>query len=306
MNTVGIDIGGTKVLALRRAADGAIEQQLRAATRPQTDGMMVTLLSLIDEVRNDQTRGVGIGIAALCEPDSGVVRWGPHTPLVDFPLAQELEAHTGLAVWVDNDANTAAVAECHSGALKGVEHGLLITLGTGIGSGLVLGGQVYRGRGFAGEVGHIKLVEEGLTCACGAEGCWETLASGRALCRQARRLSETGVAWADQVTGGPSDGALITDLALAGDPAAMAAVNGVGAWLGKGLALLNTVLDFERVALGGGLIRAGEQLLDPARGVLRESYGTKLRSAPELCVAVHGESAGALGAAIWAASRSNG
>jgi glucokinase len=196
---------------------------------------------------------------------------------------------------VENDANAAAFAEAAMGSAAGSADVLMVTVGTGLGSGLVLGGELYRGHhGFAGEAGHMTVVVDGRPCPCGSRGCWERYASGTALVAQ---YLERG--------GDPElDGPAIGRLAAGGDAVAEAALTDVGEWLGRGLASLVAVLDPEVIVVGGGVSESGNRLLEPARHHMRANLtGADRRPAPEIRQAALGNDAGVIGAAMLASQR---
>ncbi len=212
---------------------------------------------------------------------------------------------------VENDANAMAWGEARYGAGRGEDHLVCVTVGTGIGGGLVLGGEVYRGRfGIGAEFGHMRVVPDGRRCGCGNRGCWEQYASGRALVSEARELAAVAPALAGRLLElaggrvGGINGPQVTQAAREGDPAALECFNAVGSWLGQGLADLAASLDPGRFVIGGGVSAAGDLLLDPARA----AYGTALtgrghRPVAEIRVAELGPEAGLVGAADLARRR---
>lgn len=250
--------------------------ECRRATPGGASALVADLIAVVVELSDPHgsVDGVGVGLPGLVDR-GGSLRMAPHLPgVVDLEVVGPLAAASGLPVQVDNDATCALVAEHRLGAARDVSDAILVTLGTGIGGGLLLGGQVHRGRsGFAGELGHLVVDPEGRACACGRRGCWETYASGQAL---DGRVAASG-------------GELHLDAVLV--PFA--------AWVALGLANLVQVLDVERVILGGGLAGLGERLLAPVRSAFLEQM-TVSGSRPEVAVvgATLGESAGAVGAAL--------
>ena len=208
------------------------------------------------------------------------------------PLAADLRSALGVPIVIDNDANAAAWAEHERGAGRGATEMLFVALGTGLGAGLVLRNELYRGyQGFAGEAGHLTVVIDGRACPCGARGCWERYASGTALV--AHYVERGG----DPEVGGPG----ITAAAAKGDPVALGALTDVGEWLGRGLASLVAILDPEVIVVGGGVSESGDLLLDPARRLLAASVtGADRRPLPEVVAAQLGNEAGVVGAAMLA------
>ena len=226
-------------------------------------------------------------------------------------MARRLESLVHRPVVIDNDANAAAWGEYRYGAGRGAEHMLLVTVGTGIGGGVVIGGRLLRGaHGFAAEIGHVRVVPDGRACGCGNRGCWEMYASGRALTRAARSLLRSGTPFAAglrSACGGDADalrGEAVTELALGGDLASIEMLEDVGTWLGTGTAQLVAVLDPEMVVVGGGVVAAGDLLLGPARHALgRATTARGHRPAVRMVAADLGNDAGMIGAAALAADR---
>ena len=215
---------------------------------------------------------VGIGAAGFVDKARSVVIFAPNILWRDEPLRERVQAQVDLPVVVENDANAAAWAEFRFGAGEDVDDLVLLTVGTGIGGGIVLDGELYRGAyGVAAEVGHLRVVPQGVLCGCGNRGCWEQYASGRALVRDARELVQArgpGYEALAAASGGVAervDGPTVTRLAREGDPASVALVAEVGRWLGEGLASLTAVLDPAVAVVGGGVAAAGDLLLGPMR-----------------------------------------
>jgi glucokinase len=301
MSTIGIDIGGSKSLAVR-LDDGAVVDERRTGS---SDGSLdETTAAAIREVLTPDVTAIGVGAAGLVHWPDGVFAWGPHLDGTDVPLKALLEEEFSLPVVVDNDANTAAYGERVAGAARGFEDFLLVTLGTGIGGAIVIGGAVYRGESFAGEWGHMRHDPAGRLCDCGKRGCWETVASGPALVRLAREVVSLnpGGSLAARLPAAFS-GEDVTTAADAGDEVARGLVAEVGAELGRGLANLVAIFDPELVVVGGGLGSVGESLLGPARRFAADTlHGGNHRLLPPILVAGGGPKAGAIGAAYLAAS----
>lgn len=289
---VGVDVGGTKILAGVVAVDGSVVEVVHAETPSRSDAPHVVEDTIVRAVQRLGVRhavaGVGVGAAGFVGLD-GVVRFAPHVSWRDEPLQQRLTERLGLPVRVDNDANTTALAELTVGAARGVREALCITLGTGIGGAVVMGGEVRRGfQGLAGEFGHMQVVPDGEPCPCGQRGCWEQYSSGTALRRAALAHG------APDGTAGPQ----VTAAARSGDDWALRAFDDVGTWLGVGVAGLCSALDPEVVVIGGGLSAAGELLLEPARRALVAKLpGREHRTMPRLVGAGCGPEAGMVGAA---------
>jgi glucokinase len=313
--TIGVDIGGTKILAGTVTEDGTVGATARRPT-PRNDASDV--LDLVAEVvlelkesSPEPLEAVGIGVAGLVDAERSKVYFAPNLRWSQVPVRQLLEAATGLPVVVENDGNVAAWGEFRFGS--GVGHGglTLVTVGTGIGGGIVVDGSLFRGaHGAAGEIGHINAVPDGRPCGCGRHGCLEQYASGNALVREARMLaaerrSEAGtlLALGDGTPEGVQ-GVHVTAAAKAGDPVAMEAFAVVGTWLGRGLADLAAVLDPELFVIGGGVSDAGDLLLASARQTLADKLiGQQNRPAPAVKVAQLTNNAGLVGAADLARLR---
>jgi glucokinase len=304
---IGVDIGGTKVAAGLVDGEGHIVRRARRLT-PSRDPRAVeqTIAEVVEEVRGGEAvGGVGIGAAGFVDADRSRVMFAPHLAWRDEPLRDELVARLGVPVIVENDANAAAWAEWRFGAGRGEPRLVCVTLGTGIGGGIVVDGVVQRGRwGMAGEFGHMVVVPDGRRCECGNRGCLEQYASGNVLGREARELagadSPVTVPLMERVDGDVSAlvGPLITQAAQEGDAVAVELFVDVGRWLGIGLANLAAALDPGLFVIGGGGSDAGELLLAPARESFRRTLtGRGFRPEPEIVKAALGPEAGLVGAA---------
>ncbi len=313
--SIGVDIGGTKILAGAVTEDGQIVATARRDT-PHADAMGV--LALVAEVVGELTGqvgepidGVGLGVAGPVDAERSVVYFAPNLKWSLVPARTILEASTGLPVVVENDGNVAAWGEFRFGAGRGSGDLVLVTVGTGIGGGIVLGGRLFRGaHGAAGEIGHVNAVPNGVPCGCGRNGCLEQYASGNALVREARALaaerrSEAGIllGMGDGTPEGVQ-GRHVTEAARAGDPVALEAFTTAGMWLGRGLADLAAVLDPDVFVIGGGVSDAGELLLSSARRTLADKLiGLETRPAPLIKIAELRNEAGLVGAADLARDR---
>jgi glucokinase len=303
---VGIDVGGTKV------AGGVVDEAGRVVTltRADTPAQDATRTRgvIIDMVRElaaaHPVTAVGIGAAGWVDA-TGVVRFAPHLAWRDEPLRDRVAAAVELPVVVENDANAAAWAEFRFGAGRDAPDSMaLVTVGTGIGGGLVIGGELVRGAyGYAGEPGHQLAVPDGEPCTCGRRGCLEVYASGEALVRFARAgvaADPAAGAGLRELAGGGAEitGPLVTTAARAGDKVARDAFDQVGRWLGIGLADLVQVLDPRLLVIGGGVVEAGELLLTPTRAAYREALARRGRlPAAPVRAARLGNLAGVVGAA---------
>lgn len=303
MNAVGIDIGGTKLLAVR-VEDGVVADEYKT-TKPDDGSVMIH--GIIDAfnklAQGHEVAALGVGVAGLVDFAAGTFVWGPHVDGINIQVRDDLAAELDLPVAVDNDANTTAFAEYRLGAGRGSEAMLMLTLGTGIGGAMVFGGSIYRGRGFAGEFGHARFARGEHMCDCGQRGCWETEAAGPALERLAKELiahdprGSLATVLSDDAPSGPA----ISAAAAAGDPQAITLITQVGRNFGQGLASVISIFDPDRVVIGGGLGSIGEILLDPIRSSANEArYAADYKPLPDIVGAELGEQAGAVGAALLA------
>jgi glucokinase len=239
------------------------------------------------------------------------VVFAPNLAWRDEPLRADLEKRTGLPVVVENDANAAAWGEFRHGAGRDVDDMVLLTVGTGLGGGIVVGGQLLRGHsGFAAELGHIRVVPDGHRCGCGNRGCWEQYASGRALVREARELASTDSPMAArllELAGGKAknlQGPHVTRAAEEGDPAAVELLADVGTWLGEGIASVVAALDPALIVVGGGVSEAGDLFMEPARTAFRRQLTARgHRPEPQIVPALLGNDAGIIGAADLSRTR---
>ncbi|HET7328053.1 MAG TPA: ROK family glucokinase [Nocardioidaceae bacterium] len=310
--TVGVDIGGTKILTgVVDAAGRVFDRDRRSTPGASAQAVEDTIVDAVGGLAARYDIGaVGVGAAGFVDAARATVVFSPHLAWRNEPLRDALRDRLRMPVVVDNDANTAALAETWFGAGVGHREVLCVTLGTGIGGALVVDGQVFRGaNGMAGEFGHIQVVPGGHRCACGNRGCWEQYASGNALVREAGDLITSGSPSAhrlrDLVDADVSrlTGGLITEAARAGDPAAAGLIADVGRWLGTGLAGMAAAFDPGRIIVGGGVSAAAELLLDPARTAFSQALaGRGFRVEPAIVTAALGPDAGFIGAATVARS----
>lgn len=311
--TIGIDVGGTKIAGGVVDVDGTIVEH-RKVKSPAKDAAAITttIAELVSDLASRHcVEGVGVGAAAYVDAARSKVLFGANLAWRDLDLRAELERRTGLAVVVENDANAAAWGEFSFGAGADVDDLLLITVGTGVGGGVVLDGRLHRGAfGVAAEVGHLRVVPDGRPCGCGNRGCFEQYASGSALVRQTRKAvaaDPAGGAGLLARAGGDVDrikGPLITEAASGGDPFAIAQLAELGRWLGEGIASLAAVLDPAVTVIGGGVSAAGDLLLDPVRAAFRSHLiGVGYRPELEIRGAQLGNRAGVIGAADLARIR---
>jgi glucokinase len=303
---IGLDVGGTKINAFRVARDGTILARSNAPTPAEDEeATLRRMIELAEEVRGSDVVAVGVGAAGLVDSGEGILRFSPNLAWRDLAIAARMRDALDLPVQVDNDASMAAFGEFRFGAGRGYRHLLLVTVGTGIGGGIVADGRLFRGaHGFASEIGHIIVEPGGPLCGCGNRGCWEQVAAGRAIDRMGREEARERDSILRRLAGGEPDrvtGRLVTDAAHQGDAAAKGILSEVGRRLGEGIAGLVNVLDPQIVVVGGGAIVAGDLVLEPARVSFHEAVeGPDYRPPVPIVPAELGNDAGAVGAASLA------
>jgi glucokinase len=305
--TIGVDLGGTKMLVGVLSGTEPLYEQRERSTGQTEDELVELLVREIEEAREarPEVNAIGLGIPATIDHDRGVAVSAVNLPLSDLPIRDLVSERVGLPVFVDNDANVAAFAEYLFGAARGMPHIVMLTVGTGIGGGLVLGGEIYRGSTGAGaELGHIVIQADGPPCQgnCPNHGCVESLASWTALGREGRAAAESapdsalGKALAE---GGEVDGKAVTEAALASDEVAVSVFELIGSRLGVACASLANIFQPNAIVVGGGVIAAGDLLLEPARREVRERALNPMNKTPVL-EATLGNDAGMIGAAAMA------
>jgi glucokinase len=301
---LGIDVGGTKCLGVILDQNGQVIEEQRRPTPKGPDAIIATLAELARAM--GPWDSIGIGVPGLVTR-AGVLRAAPNlVDITNFEVGALLSSELGTVVHVDNDGTCAAAAEWKTGAARGVDDFVMVTLGTGIGGGVVAGGALIRGaNGFTGEIGHMVVDPDGPPCPCGRRGCWERYASGSGLARLAReaavgRRLERVVSLA----GGDAEnvrGENVQAAAREGDADALQVIDHFGRWVALGLANLTNVLDPESFVLGGGLAASADLYLSPIQKWFTELlYAPHLRPHPTLVFAQLGERAGAVGAALLA------
>lgn len=307
---IGVDLGGTKLLAGVVDADLNVHHRVHRTVHGLAQRELLDMaVEAVEEARASTTSevaAVGFGIPCLIDQRRGMATMAVNLPLRDVPFRDLMAERLGLPVEVDNDANVAAIAEWRAGAAQGMSDAVVLTIGTGIGGGLILGGAPYRGSiGAGAELGHITIDLNGPPCQghCPNNGCLETLASGTALAREGKRIageqpdSALGRVHAD---GREITGALITELAHDGDAASIEALTLIGTNLGVGIASYMNIFNPDVVVIGGGVIAAGELLLAPARAeAVRRALPTMSAHA-QIVPAQFGTEAGLVGAAALA------
>ena len=311
--TIGVDVGGTKVLGGVVDESGTVVKTARRDT-PREGGSALTqaIADVAKELMAEFTiDSVGVSAAGFVSSDRKTMLATPNIAGWNgVDLDYQLTSLIGLPVVIENDANAAAWGEARFGAGRGKRHMLMLTVGTGIGGGIVVNGELYRGAfGTAAEIGHIRVVPEGHLCGCGARGCFEQYGSGNALMRHAREaiaaspdIARNILARGDGTLEGLT-GKAITDAARDGDAVALAAFNTTAQWLGAGIATLSVILDPECVVIGGGVIDAGDILLEPTRAAMvRYMPFAGKHPYPEIIGAQLGNEAGLVGVADLARS----
>ena len=305
--TIGVDVGGTKVAAGAVDECGTIVATTYRDT-PADDVLRIenAIVAAVGELTSKyDVEAVGIGAAGFIDAHRSTVMFAPNLAWRDEPLQASLQRRLRLPVVIENDANAAAWAEVRFGAGRGADHVVTVTVGTGIGGGIVVNGQLLRGQfGAAAEIGHLTIIPDGRRCGCGLRGCWEQYASGRALVREAHELLRASPEDAGELVrlaeGRPENitGEMITQAAAAGDAAALRCFEVVGMWLGRGLSGLAAILDPALFVIGGGVSAAGEVLRAPASAAFAASLtGRGHRPIAEVRLAELGAEAGLVGAA---------
>jgi glucokinase len=308
--TIGVDLGGTKLLAgvvdTRLGVHHRIQRTVSGLGQRALLEMAVEAVAEVRAAAGAEVDAVGFGLPCLIDRFTGRVAVGAHSPFVDIAFGDVMRERLGLPVFVDNDGNNAARAEHRSGAARDARDAIVLTLGTGIGGGLILDGRLYQGaRGGAGEIGHMEIDFQGEHDGdnCPGRGCAEMFVSGTALGREGARLAaerpDSALA-AAAAAGRPLVGSLVTELAHDGDPAALEAVALVGSRLGVVITNLVNIFNPEVVVVGGGAIAAGELLLGPAREVVAQRTFGYLHESLRIVPARFGVEAGMIGAAALA------
>ncbi len=311
---LGIDLGGTKILSVVAGSGGKVLSRDHALT-PAAQGPEAVIQAILKSaarvlkgagVTRDKVMAAGIGAAGVSNPETGILYASPNLPgWKNVPLRDRVQQETGIDTFLTNDANAAALGEFRYGAGKGVRNLVYITISTGIGGGLIIDGKLYGGAtGAAGEIGHMTIDTNGPLCNCGNRGCWEILASGTALAREAKKRIEEG---ATTKIAAHSKGRreritaqAVQDAAMEGDRLALELIRKHGYYIGVGLANLINIFNPELIIIGGGLSHMGDMLLRPAMDVVKERAFKASYEAVRLTVAQLGDDAGALGAIAFA------
>ncbi|MFF2351108.1 ROK family protein [Kitasatospora sp. NPDC058115] len=309
---VGIDVGATKIAAVRITADGTVAARARAATPRRTaQELVAAVAALVARVRGQRAVAVGVGLPGMVDARTGALAFAPGLDFARAPLREPIADAVGLPVVTDNDANAAAWAEYRLGAGRGHADLVLVTLGTGLGCGVVVGGRLLHGaHGFAAEASHLIVEPGGPLCECGNRGCWGETASGAAIGRRGLReaAARPGSPLARLIGEDRAGaGAAVTAAARGGDEQALEIMDRVGTLTGVGLAALANVFDPAVLVVGGGSVAAGELLLAPARAEFaRRLYAPGDRPPVPVLAARFAADAGAIGAGLLAFDRARG
>jgi len=302
---LGIDLGGTAIKLGLVTREGQLVKTLQVPTRAETgerEMIVSNLKSAIREILSGEKDVVamGIGVPGGVDKKGGMIRFMPNIqPLENYPLADDLARSFGMPVVMDNDANNAARGEYVFGAGKRYQDFILITLGTGIGGGIFLNGDVYGGvANFAGEVGHMKIVPEGRPCGCGLNGCWEAYGSATAMVKRATGLVAMGKK--TSLAGMSITARVIFDEARRGDSIALEVVEEACHYLGIGIANLIHIFNPEAVIVGGGVSQAGEFLFERLRRYTSLYAKTEMFETCEIVPAALVNDAGVMGSAALA------
>lgn len=314
---IGVDLGGTNIKA------GAVDDQGRILlqnTRPTlvdrgVEPIIHDIIQQIEELIEDtkttieQIQSIGIGVPGLVEAGSGRVIYVTNLFWRDVPLGERLKEHFKRPVYVDNDATVAALAEKIAGSTMGIQNAVTITLGTGVGGGMIVNNQVYRGQhGWGSEIGHMVVGENFYNCNCGQEGCLETFVSATAIIKYARKRIEEG--FVDTLILEKAGGDLekiqaktVFDAARQGDPLGLEVFQRFIKYLSLGIVNLYNILDPERIVIGGGISKAGDFILAPLREEVQKRTFSKEVAYGDIVIAELGNEAGIIGAAFLGDSR---
>lgn len=305
MHAIGIDIGGTKIAGAVVSESGQILAERRVATQAgDSEAIIDAVVAMVTDLAAEhEVVAAGVAAPGFIDAAQSTVYYTPNISWRNEPLRERLVSRLSLPVTIDNDANAAGWAEFRFGAGRDVSDMTMLTIGTGVGGAIVTGGALFRGGFGAGaELGHLRVVPDGLSCGCGAKGCIEQYGSGRALLRMANEIADVGgigLALADaRQQHGALDGGIVGSLIASGDPGAVHALEELGHWLGQACASLSAVLDPQVFVFGGGVAVAGDLLLDPVREAFRQHVPARgYHPEPDFVIAQLVNNAGVVGAA---------
>ena len=305
----GVDLGGTKIHSLVATAEGTVLGEDRRPTEA-AQGPDAVIERIVASVRGAleaadvslaELAGVGLSTPGPCDPERGIVSNAPNLPgFVDLPLARRVSGAIGLPSALEHDAAAACYGELRFGAGREFQHLVYVTLGTGIGGGIIIDGQIYHGAsGAAGEIGHLVIVEDGPPCNCGGRGCLEALASGLAIAREAQDAVTAGDSplLAELTRDAAPTAELVGEAAQRGDEASIAIIERAGHHLGLGLVGILNCFNPQALILGGGLLGLGDRYLETAIRTAREGAFPQIVADVTITTAQLGERSGALGAA---------
>lgn len=293
--SIGVDLGGTKILTGLVHETGVIEQtvELKTGAVEGPEAVIKRIIQSVEQVKkmvkSSQISGIGIGAPGPLNPRTGMVLSPPNLPGWDrIPLRQRIQEHFDLPSFLENDANAAALAEYRYGAGKGSKNMVYVTVSTGIGGGLILDGKLYQGSdGFAGELGHIVVDSHGPECSCGNRGCLEALASGTAIAQRAK-----------EVFGNPYNTKEVAKMAMAGNAAAASILDEAFQYLGVGLTNIVNIFNPEKIVIGGGVAQIGEVMFKKITEIVGSKSLPAMRHVVQIVPAMLGKNAGMIGSAI--------
>jgi len=305
VHAIGIDIGGTKIAGAVVSETGEILVEERVATQAgDSEAIIDAVVRMIERLALGRAvTAAGVAAPGFIDAKQSTVYYTPNINWRNEPLRERLLQRLNLDITIDNDANAAGWAEYRFGAGRNLNDMTMLTIGTGVGGAIVSQGRLFRGGfGTGAELGHLRVVPDGLPCGCGARGCIEQYGSGRALLRMANEIADVGgigLALADaRRDHGELDGAIVGTLIAANDPGAVHALEQLGHWLGQACASLSAVLDPEVFVFGGGVSIAGDLLLDPIRESYRQNVPARgYHPEPDFVIAELVNNAGVVGAA---------
>ncbi len=307
--SLGFDIGGTNIRGVALRTDLSFGETISESCEDDHEKIIQTLVRVANRIQGKERleiKSIGIGVAGFIDK-SGVVRTSPNlSTFADYPLLEQVRHEFDIPVLIENDATSATWAEVQLGAAREAKNAIMVCLGTGIGAGLYINSELARGAsGFAGEVGHMVIVPDGLQCPCGRSGCWERYASGASFGNIAEASMQSGESSSlvnnDDGFREPFQSEWISRLVLARNQEALNALDEFGYWVALGLANLVNIFDPEKIVLGGGITEIGAPLLESVkRSYERMTPERSLRSKDMLVLAQFGNGAGAIGAALLA------
>ena len=308
MLAIGIDIGGTKILGALVSESGEILFETRVPSPAQNPDLMVqTVVELIKTIQaqaNSDVIGAGVAAAGFIDAGQSTILYAPNLNWRNEPFRQRLQEHLDIPVVIENDANAAGWAEYKFGAGKGVKDMVMLTLGTGVGGAVVADYKLRRGGfGIAGELGHVRVVQDGKQCGCGRKGCVEQYSSGTAVVKAAKKLAKSAGPAGERLRelesqAGELSGAQVYQALLEGDLAVLGIFREAGRYLGQAMATITAVLDPQVYVIGGGLSDAGEMILEPIReGFLGDLPARGFRPEANIVTAQFTNQAGVIGAA---------